>query len=236
VSRLTVITGVELEVRALARALGLARVPASQWLHFAGDTIEILPAGLGATLLRARWPATRAGLVVSAGTCGALGSAARGSVMVPGSVLSADRVRLDVDPAGHARAIRAASAAGHTPSTEPLVTTDRVVETPGAKAALRRETGAVAVDMESAAIVAMAIERGVPVVVVRAVADTAEESVPPELAVLVDDAGRTRGLRAAALALRRPALVADALALQRSTTMALRSVAAILAHLARESG
>jgi adenosylhomocysteine nucleosidase len=234
VSRLTVVTAVELEARGLARELGLARVVSSPGLHFASDAIEVIPVGLGATLLGARWPATRPDLVVSAGTCGALGPAGAGSVMVPRSVLTTDGARLDVDAVAHARAVRAAAVAGHAPSTEPLVTAGWIVETPGAKAALRRKTGAMAVDMESAVIIAMATRRGVPAVVVRAVSDTAEESVPSELAGLVDDAGRTRGLRAAALALRRPALIPNALALQRATAGALRSVAAVLAQLSRE--
>ena len=105
------------------------------------------------------------------------------------------------------------------------------MESSAAKVALWRQTGAIAADMESALIVAAAARRGVPAVVVRAVSDTAAQSLSRDLTGLVDDAGRTSRVRAAALVLRRPALICSALALQRATARALRTIAAVLAKL-----
>jgi adenosylhomocysteine nucleosidase len=235
VSRLLVLTAMDLEGRALARELGLARRPSSPFPRFAGGRIEVVPVGLRASRVEARWLVDGApALVVSAGTCGALSPVLGepGALVVPREVLTLSGARLAVDPAGHARALAAAARAGLAAAVDPLLTADAIVESPEAKAALARETGAVAVDMESAAILAAAARRGVPAVVVRAVSDTAAQRVPRELGDLVDDEGRTRPGRAAALVLRRPALIGRALALQRGAAVALKAVARVLAEIA----
>jgi len=235
VSRLLVLTAMDLEARALARELGLARRPSSPFPRFAGGRIEVVPVGLRASRLEARWLADGApALVVSAGTCGALSPvlAGPGALVLPREVLTLSGARLAVDPAGHARAMAAAARAGRAATVEPLLTASAIVESPEAKAALRRDTGAVAVDMESAAILAAAARRGVPAVVVRAVSDTAAQRVPRELGDLVDDEGRTRPGRVAALVLRRPALIGRALALRRGAAVALTAVAQVLAEIA----
>lgn len=56
------------------------------------------------------------------------------------------------------------------------------LETPAAKAALARETGALAVDMETSAAAAVAAEHGVPVIGIRAISDTAAEELPVPMA------------------------------------------------------
>jgi adenosylhomocysteine nucleosidase len=59
-----------------------------------------------------------------------------------------------------------------------LVTARHIVADPAAKAALRSRSGACAVDMETAGIVEVAHEAGLPWVAVRAVVDSGEESLP----------------------------------------------------------
>jgi adenosylhomocysteine nucleosidase len=53
-----------------------------------------------------------------------------------------------------------------------------VLETPEAKAQCARETGALAVDMESATVAAFCREKGVPFLALRAISDTAGDSLP----------------------------------------------------------
>lgn len=234
-SRLLVLTGVEVEARGLARELGLARVVSGGAPRFAGAGIEVRPVGLraGGPGARGLWEGAPPRLLVSAGTCGALSPAlgAVGALVVPRAVLAASGAWLPIDPAAHARALEAAARAGRAAVTDPLLTADAVVASPAEKAVLWRRTGAVAVDMESAILLEQADRRGVPAVVIRAVCDTATQSLPPELADLVDDAGRARTGRTAALVLRRPALIGSALALRRATGRALEAVASVLAEL-----
>src|SRR2546428_1036805 len=114
-----------------------------------------------------------------------------------------------------------------------LLTVADVVESPGAKSRLWMETGAAAVDMESAVIVAWARSRGIRAAVVRGVSDSATDAVPADLAALVDVGGRVRAGRAIRAALARPGALADAMHLGRGTAAALKTVAAALARVAR---
>jgi len=59
-----------------------------------------------------------------------------------------------------------------------FVHSDRVVVTAGEKAERHRTSGADAVEMESSAIASVCRERGIPVMVVRVISDTASEDLP----------------------------------------------------------
>jgi len=222
VTRLLVLTAVDLEARDLARHLGLAPVAASAWPRFTGGAIEIAAVGLGAIHLAARLDAAPvARLVVSAGVCGALApELAVGALVVPEAVLAPDGRRQPTALAGGLR------------RHGTLLTTERVLEDAAAKSRLWLSTGALAVDMESAAILAWAAARGVPGMVVRGVSDPAGRGVPADLARVVGD-GRVRPLRAVGAMLARPRALADAMALRAGTAAALKSVATALGTLAR---
>jgi adenosylhomocysteine nucleosidase len=238
VSDLLILTAVELEAAGLARELELpaeAGRPSrfsSSYRCYGRPGLRIAPVGLGAVLLSERWASCRDGftepLVISAGVCGGLDPRlAPGDLVVPARVLALDGETLAVPPAAHARALAAAG----TAATGLLVTARTVVGTPAAKAALRSATGAVAVDMESAAILAAARANGLEAVVVRAVSDGAAESVPAELSALLGPEGRLRGGRALLLALTRPQSLPRALELRRGSRRALAAVARVLAAL-----
>jgi adenosylhomocysteine nucleosidase len=220
---LLVLAAIDLEARALARDLGLAPVPGTPWPHFRGGAFEVACVGLRARCLPERAVAFREpSVVVSAGTCGALSPAlAEGMLVVPEAVLGSDGERLPTDRlVGLTRAGR-------------LLTHDEVAETAEAKARLWVETGALAIDMESAAIVRWARSRGAQVAVVRGVSDTAQHGVPADLAALVAPDGRVSTGRAARTILSRPSALGQALALRRGTTIALRAVASALATASR---
>jgi adenosylhomocysteine nucleosidase len=196
--------------------------------------LEVMPLGLRAALLASRWdvggPAPD--LVVSAGLCGALAPAlAAGDLLLPRVVLDDAGASVPVDGPAHAEALDAVRRAGVPVDIGPLVTVTDVVPTPEAKALLRRNSGATAVDLESAAVLHAARDRGIPAVVIRAVSDTARQSLPQALTRVIDVTGRVRPLSAAALALRRPSLLSDALALHRSTRIGLERVAGVLRSL-----
>ena len=220
--RLLVLTAVDVEARGLARHLGLAPV-AGPFPRFAGGQVEIAVVGLAAahlaTRLTAPPPST---LVVSAGACGALApELAVGALVVPETVIAPDGRRF------------ATAAIGGLARQGTLVSSERVLEDAAGKSRLWLASGALAVDMESATIVAWAAAHGLPAVVVRAVSDSAARGVPADLARVVQDDGRVRPLRAVSAVLARPRALADAMALRAGTAAALKTVAATLGRLAR---
>jgi len=221
VRRLLVCAAVEVEARGLARRLGLSPVPGSPWPRFRHGALEVLCVGLRAARLADRGADAAPALVVSAGTCGALAPDLRtGTLVVPDAVMT---------PAGDREPT--APLPG-LPAAGTLLTVD-VPAVAADKARLWLGTGALAVDMESALVLAWARARGVPAAVVRAVADTARAGVPADLASVVDADGAVRTARALRVALARPRAVPEALALRRGTERALDAVAAALATLAR---
>jgi nucleoside phosphorylase len=257
--RLLVLTALEWEARELARRLRLRRVASTPWPHFssassrsdgrAGEPreggLEVMPVGLRAGLLASRWYAggPQPDLIVSAGLCGALSPAlAVGDLLMPTVVLTtggdsppvpsmtAGGDSFQVDVRAHADALAAAARAGAAPQTDPIVTATSIVATPEAKRRLGLDTGAAGVDLESAAILRAARDRGVAALVIRAVSDIAGQTLAAELVRVADTAGRVRPA-AAMLALRRPSLIPEALALRRGTRRALERVAAVLRHL-----
>ena len=230
VAAILVLTAVELEARALARALSLPTRPSLPFLAFRSDRVCIAPIGIGASRLKERWPVLVADderpLVVSAGVCGALDPAlAVGDLVLADSVIDGSGMRHAVT-AGAQRAAVSARVGGRGGA---MVWARQILATPESKAALRAETGGTAVDMESAAIVAAAAEHACPSLIVRGVSDDARELLPAELLTLVNDEGRLRtgGL----FALARPRLLRAALRVRRASREALARVANALSLL-----
>jgi nucleoside phosphorylase len=223
VSRLLVLTAVDLEARTLARHLGLAPVGGTAWPRFAGGALEVVPVGTAASQLTARLGEVGpASFVISAGVCGALApELAAGALVVPEVVIAPDGGRHPTAPVTGLRRHGA------------LLTADRVLEDGAAKSRAWLETGALAVDMESSAILQWAAARSVPALVVRAVSDPAGRGVPADLARTVDAEGRLHPMRAVTAMLARPTALADAVALKSATTAALKTVAATLGTLSR---
>jgi hopanoid-associated phosphorylase len=115
-----------------------------------------------------------AGGVVSFGLCGALDPA-----LAVGDVVIADGVLFG--GARHATdSAWTAALYGALPSARrgDMASGDVIVASAAAKAALRRATGAVAVDMESHAVARAAAAAGIPFAVVRVVSDGAASALP----------------------------------------------------------
>ena len=144
-------------------------------------------------------------------------------VAIPGGTGEGD----SGDPGLRRRAIRALGAAGLRYRVGRLLTLDEVAATPVAKAAWRRTEGALAVDMESAHVLAWARRAGLPAVTVRGITDALEDEVPRALMDAVGADGRMRPWAAAGL-LGRPSLLAAAWRLGRRSRRALGSLARFL--------
>lgn len=232
-SRILILTAVELEARALARQLELPAITSLPFPAFGRGDLRLAPVGLRAGLLPSRWPSLLTGLerplVISAGVCGALAPDLQsGDLVLPESVLGPAGERLNVTPTAYARATALAPAVRRGT----MATSREVVATADAKSALFAATGAVAVDMESSVILAHAAGAGCSTLVVRGVSDTARESLPPELIALVTPAGRLSTVRALTLTVTRPHVLPRALALRQATRRALTAVARLLAAFA----
>lgn len=173
----------------------MVKLPEGGWLHVCG--IGGRRAGDGArALLEAG-----AGALVSFGVAAGLDAALRpGCIVLPEAVAACDGSSVATDSAWRARVDRGLS--GRVPTVGgTLAEAAELLRAAEEKAALRARSGAVAADMESAAVARLAGARGIALLVVRAVADHAALTVPVAARMAVDADGRIhpgRALRALA--------------------------------------
>jgi hopanoid-associated phosphorylase len=88
-----------------------------------------------------------------------------------------------------------------------------------------RETGALAVDLESDVVATIAARAGIPFVVVRAIADAVYRELPPAALIPLSLSGRPRLASVFASVLRQPRQIAPLIALARETRRALAALA-----------
>lgn len=145
-----------------------------------------------------------AAALVSWGVAGGLDPRLRpGTLVLPAEVLGPAGERYPTSAAWRERERRTLAArdpvCGGT-----ILSQDTAIADPRTKQAAHRTSGAVAIDMESAAIAAVAASRGLPFLVVRAIVDTASDALP---AAVVDASrdGRPDVRRLLAGLLRSPA-------------------------------
>ena len=128
--------------------------------------------------------------LVSFGVAGGLAAGLNaGTLVLADSVISGGKT-YPTDPNWHRRIAGALTVSGALVEMGPLAGLDEPVLCPDDKARLAVRTGAVAVDMESAAVAAVAAEAGVPFLVVRAVADPWNRAVPTWLPGTIGPDGR----------------------------------------------
>jgi adenosylhomocysteine nucleosidase len=127
--------------------------------------------------------------LVSWGTAGGLDAALRpGDLILPETIIPTDGELLSVDPVWH-RHMRHRLAGRIPCRTDPIVESHTVLQNPYEKTLLRKRTGAAAVDMESAAMARVARGASLPFLVVRAVTDPADLSLPRFVPEATDSSG-----------------------------------------------
>jgi adenosylhomocysteine nucleosidase len=142
--------------------------------------------------------------LVSWGCAAALSPALEpGDLCLPTAILDMRAVRWTVSPAWQERAQEALQGSGSV-YTETLITADRLAATAANKRDLAAQFGAIALDMESAAIAAVARRHGLPFLAVRAIADPAEVSLPRAAMRALDAAGTVRRIALFGEVLRHP--------------------------------
>lgn len=161
--------------------------------------------------------------LVSFGVAGGLDpSLGAGVIVIASSVIGPDGAAM---PA-HEPWVKALLRIDGTFDSGAIVGSDRPVMTALDKRRLFRRHGALAVDMESHAVAAVARDAGIPFAAIRAIGDPAGRTVPrAALAGLMPD-GRTRALPVLAGLLRRPRDFAGIWRLARETDRALSALRA----------
>jgi adenosylhomocysteine nucleosidase len=105
---------------------------------------------------------------------------------------------------------------------------NRIVGTANQKRALRQQSGADAVEMESGVIRRICAEAGIPSATVRAISDTASEDLPLDFNRYLDDMNRLRFAKMAAAILLSPSRLRASIQLQRQSQQAALNLAETL--------
>ena len=189
--------GIVVAVTAEARSLVKQSIANGELVHLPDGTM-LTVSGMGprrAAVASRTLLEKGATALLSWGSAGGLGSKlSPGSLILPKTVIASNRFLYHVDATWHKSLCSRLE--GHVDfHTDPLVESTTVVCTPAEKAILFRETGAIGVDMESAAVAAVAQEARVPFVVVRALADSADTTIPDITLNAVDEFGRMSFLK-----------------------------------------
>jgi adenosylhomocysteine nucleosidase len=178
-------------------------------------------------------------LVIGTGVAGALSSGLK-----PGDLVLSDRILTihadgqvaeQVMPMGdaHIRAAgRSLASAGIAYSSGAILTSHRVLATGAEKRRAKESTGAIAVDMETAAIAAEAAVRGLPFLAIRAVLDELDDEVVG--AAMADANGNVRPLAATSFLLRNPAAMLQLPRMMRNLSRATAAIADALTAIAHE--
>ena len=233
-----ILAALQIESRAIARALGLRREGPLAW-RTPDNSVALLTIGMGVSHLPR--PLPQASHIVLAGLAGGLDpSLGTGTIILDSADprLAATRRASAAPPDGErvgrerAQDTGKADAVPMPPEIRGRVhTATGIVATPAEKAALFSRTGGAAVDMETDIVRAAARAAGVPFTSLRAILDTADEALPPWLASVTDDLGRPRPLALAGRILRHPSSVKYLTRLSRQTKVALQSLTEALARL-----
>jgi adenosylhomocysteine nucleosidase len=132
-----------------------------------------------------------ASALVSFGICGGLDPAlGSGALILPQAVAREDGRHHRVDAALRGALASALARAGIAAAGGDILGAARAADTPSRKAALHRQSRAIAVDLESHLVAEAAAAAGLPFAVLRAVADPAERALPPAALIGLDAAGR----------------------------------------------
>jgi adenosylhomocysteine nucleosidase len=117
-----------------------------------------------------------------------------GNLILPKTIIASDQSLYHVETSWHERLCNRLR--GYVDfHIEPLVESTTIVRTPAEKADLFHQTGAIGVDMESAAVAIVAQEARVPFMVVRAITDSADTIIPESVLNAMDEFGRLSCLK-----------------------------------------
>ncbi|MFW5681836.1 MAG: hypothetical protein ACOC1G_02415 [Phycisphaeraceae bacterium] len=184
-----ILVALRVELKGIAKALKLRKRGGERYENEGGRVLAVcVGPGRNAEPRTRQWIETvRPRRVLHVGYCGGLGSSlSAGDAVRPARVVD--------DATGTEIALAQGEGV--------LVTTAEPVLTPAAKRELAHRREAAAVDTESYHVASACRGAGVPLEIVRAVTDTADEPLAREIVNLVDERGRTKPLAVARLVIR----------------------------------
>lgn len=189
----------------------------------AGFPVVIGAGDRGRTAALVESAVQRANCLMSFGIAGALAPHLRpGDIVISTEVVSRDGCWRAAAPFR----TRAASVAREIGAIEGAVFgASAILATEEEKSRVWRDTGALAVDLESDVVARIASEAGIPFLVARTIADTAYRELPPAALIPLSEAGTPDLARVIASVLRRPRQIATLVALARETRLALSALA-----------
>jgi adenosylhomocysteine nucleosidase len=193
-----------------------------------GTLLAVSGMGGGAAALGARALIDAgATALTSFGLAGGLDPAlAAGAIFLPSEVMALNGP--SIATARHWRERLSAAVAAHRPVADgKLLSSPRAIGTVAEKAALFRETGAAAVDMESLAVAEVASTHQLPFIAVRVIVDGAGDVLPRAVAAAADSAGHLQLWRLIGALARSPADLAPLIRLARRYRAASRSLAVV---------
>lgn len=126
-----------------------------------------------------------------------------GDLVLPASVIGADGKSLETNPAWRGRWV--AQLEAQLPVYQGnLLESRQIISLASEKRMLFADTGAIALDMESAAVARAALDLGLPFLAVRSIVDPADVDIPPSIAAAFDENGVLSALKMLGGALLRP--------------------------------
>jgi adenosylhomocysteine nucleosidase len=168
--------------------------------------------------------------LVSFGLAGGLAANLQaGDLLLPATVVLPGGGRIATEPAWRERLAAALQRAGMGTQSAPIVGSEHIVATRAAKRALLAQSGAVAVDMESHAVAAIAAQARLPFMVLRAVADRHDQLIPRTAQAAIGAQGEVRPLVVLGRLLGRPWEIVSLIALGRSSRCGLASLRRVAA-------
>ncbi len=211
-TNIAVVTATRIEFNAVARALRVSH-PVSQYGHRAlasidhGLNVLLLQSGIGPGKARKNTQQLLAGaswdVIISTGFAGALDSLPIGSVLIGHEVCEESFVTSDASQglqrfACHPDWVQVALnlnwAGRQSLRTGRFVSVDHVLTHSVDKHKLKASTGAVGVDMESAAIGGVAQEHDLPFLIVRTISDGVNEDLPVDFNLFLKPSGWIPGV------------------------------------------
>jgi adenosylhomocysteine nucleosidase len=214
---------------------GAARLRHAQW----GDvSLWILRTGVGPerAARATRWAIdiVRPRAVVSTGCAGALlAGIDTGDVIVADEIVAANGTARPTNRRWGERYRQAAASAGIRARGGRLFTSAEMLLGPDAKRAVAERTGAIAADMEAAAVADCGHSAGAEVGVARVILDPFDLAIPPELPAFTTGSGGPSLARLLTAIARRPRLAADLIPLGASVPRCRAALATLHRELRR---